>query len=378
LIYKDKPFNKPVTQFGKSVPELLEQLKEYEWRTRARARRELQSRPQNEVLTAASEWLKQQSPSDPAYDRLACEALWLQQHFHAVEPALLQQVLKAKTPEARAAATRVLSDERERLEGSFELLKVASLDPHPRVRTEAVRGLSFTASVPAAAAVLASLKVEPADSYVTYTAEAALGANLNGWRSGYLKGELAKDDPTGKKMLDAVIATDKKGAQILPYLAILLGKEQQPEEARNKAMQALADMKGGNAESGKQIFRRSCIACHKVFGEGADFGPDMLKVGTRLKKFKIVESIIDPNAEVDKKYLSTQILTSAGKIITGLLVSENDREVVIFDGKEKKTIAVSDIEERQKLKQSSMPEGLAGTLSPVEFLDVIAFLESLK
>ncbi len=378
LIYKDKPFNKPVTQFGKSLPELFEQWKEYEWRTRARARREIQSRPQSEVLTAAAEWLKQQSPSDPAYDRLACEVLWVQQHFHAVDPTLLQQLLKARTPEARAAATRVLSDERDRLEGSFELLKVAALDPHPRVRTEAVRGLSFTSSVPAAAAVLASLKVEPSDSYVTYTAEAALGANLNGWRSGYLKGELAKDDPAGKKMLDAVIATDKKGAQILPYLAILLGKEQQPEEARNKAMQALADMKGGNAESGKQIFRRSCIACHKVFGEGADFGPDMLKVGTRLKKFKIVESIIDPNAEVDKKYLSTQILTSAGKIITGLLVSETDREVVIFDGKEKKTIAVSDIEERQKLKQSSMPEGLAGTLSPVEFLDVIAFLESLK
>jgi hypothetical protein len=31
-----------------------------------------------------------------------------------------------------------------------------------------------------------------------------------------------------------------------------------------------------------------------------------------------------------------------------------------------------------KLKQSSMPEGLAATLSPNEFLDVIEYLRSLK
>ena len=34
--------------------------------------------------------------------------------------------------------------------------------------------------------------------------------------------------------------------------------------------------------------------------------------------------------------------------------------MVIFDGKEKKTIKVDDIDERQTLKQSSMPEGQVG------------------
>ncbi len=149
-------------------------------------------------------------------------------------------------------------------------------------------------------------------------------------------------------------------------------------EQRNKAMQALADMKGGDAANGKEVFRRGCLACHKVFNEGQDFGPDMMKVGMRLTKYKLVESIIDPNADVDKKYLSTLISTSSGKIVTGLLVSENKDEVVIFDGKVKRVIKVADIEERKTLKQSSMPEGLAGTISPAEFLDVIAFLATLK
>ena len=378
LVYKDKPLLKPVTQFGKTVPELLSQLTEYEWRTRARVRNEIHSHTAAEVLPLVKEWVSKLDKSGKDYDRLCCEALWIQHSFHAVDVDLAKQIMACKTPDAKAAATRVVADERDYLPSAFELLKAASLDENPRTRTEALRGLSYFSTSESASAVLESLRKNPADYFTQYTGEAALGANLNGWRTGYLKGELAKDDPAGKKLLDNVISIDKKGAQVVPYLQILLGKDSSALEQRNKAMQALADMKGGDSENGKQVFRRNCLACHKVFNEGQDFGPDMMKVGMRLNKYKLVESIIDPNADVDKKYLSTLISTSSGKIVTGLLVSENKDEVVIFDGKVKRVIKVADIEERKTLKQSSMPEGLAGTISPAEFLDVIAFLSTLK
>ena len=38
----------------------------------------------------------------------------------------------------------------------------------------------------------------------------------------------------------------------------------------------------------------------------------------------------------------------------------------------------ADIEERTSLKQSSMPEGLAAAMAPVEFLDLVAYLATLK
>ena len=125
---------------------------------------------------------------------------------------------------------------------------------------------------------------------------------------------------------------------------------------------------------------RACTACHKVGnGEGNEFGPNLHQVATRLKdRYKLVESVIDPNAEVDKKYLSTRIATADGKIFSGLVVSDSPKEVVLFDGKEKRTIKVADIEARELLKQSSMPEGLAGTMAPVEFLDLMEYLASLK
>jgi len=378
LVYKDKPLLKPVTQFGKTVPELLKQLSEYEWRTRARARNEIHSHTAAEVLPLVKEWVSKLDKTNKDYDRLCCEALWIQQSFHAVDVDLVNQVMGCKTSDAKAATTRIVADERDYLPSAFDLLKAASLNESGRTRTEALRGLSYFATTESASAVLESLRKNPPDYFTQYTGEAALGANLNGWRTGYLKGELAKDDPAGKKLLDNVISIDKKGAQVVPYLQILLGKDSSALEQRNKAMQALADMKGGDAANGKEVFRRGCLACHKVFNEGQDFGPDMMKVGMRLTKYKLVESIIDPNADVDKKYLSTLISTSSGKIVTGLLVSENKDEVVIFDGKVKRVIKVADIEERKTLKQSSMPEGLAGTISPAEFLDVIAFLATLK
>jgi lysophospholipase L1-like esterase len=85
LVYKDKPLLTPETQAGKSTREVLDQLKSPEWRTRYRARADLQARPKAEVLAAAQQWLGTIG-SDPAADRLRTEVLWLQQSFHAVVP----------------------------------------------------------------------------------------------------------------------------------------------------------------------------------------------------------------------------------------------------------------------------------------------------
>ncbi|MEX0669982.1 MAG: PVC-type heme-binding CxxCH protein [Pirellulales bacterium] len=381
LVFKDKPLLTPETQAGKSTRIVLDQLKAHEWRTRYRARTDLQARPQAEVLAAAREWLGSVEPSSlpqELVDRLRTEVLWLEQSFHAVDADLLAQVLAAHSPEARAAATRVLADERDRISDAEPRLVQQATDPHPRVRTEAVRGLSFFETPTAMQAVIAAANVEPTDRYVAYTCDAALAAHMPVWAKAHDAGTFVARGSPAAKIVDSVLGLEKKAQEIVPYLSILTSKEPQAEEAKNKAMQALADIKGGSIDNGKAVFRRVCVACHKIYNEGADFGPNMMGVGTRLSSYKLVESIINPNADVAEKYLSTSVLTQDGRSIVGLLVSETPEEVVIFDGKEQKKIAVADIDERTQLRQSSMPEGLAATLSPNEFLDVITFLKRLK
>ena len=377
LVYKPKPLLAPETQAGKSIEQVLDQLKSPEWRTRYRARADLQARPKAEVLAAANAWLGHIA-SDPAAERLAIEVLWLQQSFHAVDAGLLTRLLESPVPDARAAAVRVLADERDRFPDAEARLIAKATDPHARVRTEAVRGLSHYATMPAMQAVVAAATIEPSDRFIAYTCDAALGANIDVWKKSHEAGTFVSKGAPAFAIIESVLGLDKKAAEIMPHLKILLSKDPTSEEQRNKAMTSLAGIKGGNKENGKAVFRRVCINCHKVYNEGMNLGPEMNGVAKRLDSYKLFESIIDPNAQVDDKYLSTLVVTDDGRSITGLLVSESPEELVIFDGKEQKKIAVAEIDERMKLKQSSMPEGLAATLSPNELLDVVEFLRSLK
>jgi putative heme-binding domain-containing protein len=381
LVCTQRPLVEPATQSGKSVAEVLEQLKAPEWRTRYRARADLQARPQAEVLAAAQAWLadaRRSSLPREVVDRLAIEVLWLQQSFHAVDPALLADILGAETPEARAAATRVVADERDWISDAEGLLVARATDPHSRVRCEAIRGLSFFSTPRAMQAVVAAADVAPTDRFVAYTCDAALGANLDAWRDLHAAGRFVAAGSPAAGIVGGVLGHEEKARKILPHLEVLTSKSPQTEEARAKALQILGRMPGGDPGNGQLVFKRVCAACHKVGAEGATLGPDMAGVGSRLKPAKIVESIVDPNAEVAEQYLSTSVVTDDGRSIVGLVVSETPEELVIFDGKERRTIRVAEIDERTKLRQSSMPDGLAATLAPHELLDVVTFLKSLR
>ncbi|MFM8378262.1 MAG: GDSL-type esterase/lipase family protein, partial [Planctomycetia bacterium] len=312
LVYTPKPLIAPETQAGKPVEAVLEQLRSPEWRTRYRARADLQARPRAEVLAAANAWLGRVA-SDPAAERLATEVLWLQQSFHAVDAGLLTRLLESPVPNARAAAVRVLADERERFPDAEARLIAKAVDPHARVRTEAVRGLSFYATPAAMQAVVAAANIEPSDRFIAYTCDAALGANIDVWKKDYEAGTFASKGTPAYAILESVLGLDKKAAEMKPHLAVLLSKDPKSDEELNKAMTALAGITGGNADNGKAVFRRVCIACHSLGAEGPNLGPNMAGVGKRLDSYKLFESIVHPNAQVDEKYLSTLVITDDGR-----------------------------------------------------------------
>ncbi|MCA9083729.1 MAG: c-type cytochrome [Planctomycetaceae bacterium] len=373
LVYPGRELVKPVTQFGKPVAEILEQLREYEWRTRYRARRELHGRPSDEVLPVLNQWVSALKSDDPDFERLRTEALWIQQSHHALNPELLEAVLQSPVADARAAAVRIAADERASLADAQSHLLTASRDEHPRVRTEAARGLSFFADVPSATALL-KMTSYPADYWVDYTVRHALGANESIWRTDYIAGRIADLPTRATEIVTQLMAASKSGAVALPFLQTLLSQEPKPEEERNKAMTALSELEG-DVNRGREVFVRNCTACHKVGnGEGREFGPNLAGVAKRMNRFKIVQSVIDPNAEVAEKYRSTLIVTTDGMPTAGLVVSENDTEVELFDGKAVRKIAKADIEERVTQQQSSMPEGVAATVAPSEFVDLMAYL----
>lgn len=374
LVAKDRPLLTPITQHGKSIEELLDQTKVYEWRTRYRARNELNSRPTQQVVDGVKAWLAKLDPKSEDYPRLQCEAMWVLASHHQHDPALIQALLASPSPNARAAAVHVVADYRDELPDAMTLLITASRDEHPRVRTEAARGLSYYDDPAASQAVLAMTE-KPADYWADYTIRHALAAHEPLWRADYLTGKIPAP-PRSKEIVTQILSASKSGAAALPFITTLLSAEPKPEEERNKAMTGLADL-SGDTNRGREIFVRNCTSCHKVGnGEGREYGPNLAGVAKRMKPIKIVESIIDPNAEVDPKYRATLLITADGVAVSGLLVKEDDTNIEIFDGKIVRKIAKADVEERAVQKMSSMPEGTASSIAPSELVDLLTYLKA--
>jgi putative heme-binding domain-containing protein len=365
LVYKNKPLLAPVTQYGKTVSELLAQLTEPEPRTRYRARRELRDRPTQEVLEAIKA-LKMDN------DRLSLECLWVQQGHHAVDPALLKKVLRAQTPQARAAATRVLSDEWGRIPQALDLMKVQVTDEFPRTRCEAIRALSFVQSKGAVEAALLAVDM-PRDYWIDYTLNATLTAQAEVW-SPLLKVNGLAASPAGLEMLNKMENARKPAGAATAALKKFLAAPDMPEDSRKKIVTEIATAKG-SADNGKAVFRRICIACHKWIGEGIEYGPAIDGLAKRMKRPDIVESILEPNALVAPQFVTNTIETRDGGNYAGFIVSETPEVVKLkVAGGLIMEIKAGNIKTRAAQKVSSMPEGLANAMSSEEFIDLLEFL----
>src|SRR5437588_9143760 len=129
------------------------------------------------------------------------------------------------------------------------------------------------------------------------------------------------------------------------------------------ALRRAAMNNGGNAKRGMALFASQagrCAVCHKVNGQGGAVGPDLSQVGGKFDRTHLIESILDPSAEILQGYQCTIIETKSGRVVTGIVKSESAAAVILVDAAGKRvTIAPANIETRAASKVSLMPAGLA-------------------
>ncbi len=378
LSAEGRPPLEPVIQAGKSIQELLEQLRSPELRTRYRVRRELRDRKTSEVLAAIRAWSATLDQSDPLYDRLLAESLWVEQGHHAVDTELIAKVMVAKTPNARAVAAHVLGGEFPEHSKTIPWLKQLIHDEHPRVRLEAVRALSFV-ETPEAVELALEVLDHAMDYYLEYTLESTLGALKPILESELKKGQsLGADQPLAKTYLDKVLHGSAYGAEAHTLLQALAAQPTPSAAEQQRLFSELAKVRG-RANVGKNVFRRTCVACHMVGGTGAKFGPNLSDVGLRLKRAEIIESVLLPNAKLDPKYQTVVVVTDEGKAYSGLVAEESAETLTMLIGAGKlQKIAKDTIEERNNVSVSSMPGRLNESMSDKEFVDLLEYLMTQK
>ncbi|NND08195.1 MAG: c-type cytochrome [Saprospiraceae bacterium] len=140
-------------------------------------------------------------------------------------------------------------------------------------------------------------------------------------------------------------------------------------------------LEGGDAAKGRRIFIRNanaqCLKCHKVRGYGGEAGPALDGVGDRLSREKLLQSIVDPSAEVAAGFGVVTLILKDDKTISGISVSENDAKIVVRGSDEQEiTVSKADIKERIDA-MSSMP-AMGPILNKVQIRDLVAFLVTMR
>ena len=136
----------------------------------------------------------------------------------------------------------------------------------------------------------------------------------------------------------------------------------------------------GDAARGEAVFRRkelSCFQCHAIGGAGGQVGPDFMSLGASAPVDYLVESILVPDAKQKEGFVSMQVLTKSGDILSGVRVRQDSKELVLRDAVRDEIIIPADKIELKKEIGSIMPAGLADLLTDGEFLDLVRFLSEL-
>lgn len=300
-----------------------------------------------------------------------------------LSPVLVALVAEKKTNGlVRAEALRALG----RLNGPglSDAVRGALADASPDVRTVA-RDLLAKLDAGQAVAILGKTLDEGAVSE-RQAAYRTLSGMKKPEADALLKRDLEKlVSADGAAKVPATVQLDLLAAASLrgtPELKQLVAQYEKGYAAGDALAPYRVALEGGDREAGKKIFFEkaavACLRCHVAEGKGGEVGPVLSDVGLREKRETLLEAIVEPNKKIAKGFESVVVQKTDGTVVTGVLRSENEKELLVITAENKRVvIPVGDVEERSRAP-SAMPDTILKQLSKEELRDLVEYLASLK
>jgi putative heme-binding domain-containing protein len=131
---------------------------------------------------------------------------------------------------------------------------------------------------------------------------------------------------------------------------------------------------------GKAIFegKGGCVRCHSIHKRGGGLGPDLTEIGLQRSSASLRTSIVDPNAEIFREYLTVVITIAKGDQIEGVVLNEDDVSIQIRDAAgNPRSFLKQNLKDVHREERSLMPS-YSGTLSATEINELVEYLRSLK
>lgn len=201
------------------------------------------------------------------------------------------------------------------------------------------------------------------------SAHSVLQSHLNQLVNGELEPEVR---------LDLIKAVESSGSE---ELNSQLDKYQASKDSENLVDVYSEAMWGGDADRGRDIFYRheaaQCSRCHAIGDWGGSVGPNLSHVGDKLSREKLLESLVDPGADIAPGYGMVTVTLEEGQKIQGTVEDETEVALAIHTGNgEEVTVQKSEVTERINPPSAMPPMG--GVLTSSELRDLVEFMSTLK
>ena len=307
-------------------------------------------------------------------------AVWLGGMFG--DPRALPQLVRIANDAGAAARQRERAlDLVVRTKGEAAAQAVQALIGDKRLGVRAIRGLASFEDSTTPALLLGR--------YETFSADAQRAAisTLAG-RTSWAKDLLGAVErgAVPKQALDASVRQDiarHEDKDVDAALARVWGRTKIPTEEikdlieSHKKKLTSAALERADRSNGRALYARTCMACHKLFGTGADFGPEI--TGSNRKDLDyILGNILDPNSEVARDYMMALVHLKSGSVASGMIADETDTAITVRTQTFAQVVPRRDIVKIERIEVSLMPPGQLQGMTDAEVADLIAYLGSDK
>ena len=134
----------------------------------------------------------------------------------------------------------------------------------------------------------------------------------------------------------------------------------------------------GDIERGRQHFRKTCAACHRLEAFGESIGAELNAIRDRGMA-AVLLNVLDPNREVKPQFLTYVVVLESGRTMTGMIAAETATSLTLRKpDNTSETVLRVNIDELKSTGLSFMPEGLEKQVSVSDMADVLAYLNSIK
>ena len=168
--------------------------------------------------------------------------------------------------------------------------------------------------------------------------------------------------------------------------AVLKFKDRIPDASKTKVVPWLPPI-DVDPKEGELIFFDdtrdvTCSKCHVINGKGSKVGPDLTGIGAVQTPQYLIESVLKPSEVIVKGFETMYLMTNDGMAYNGLLVSQDEEEVVLMVDEEgvmeEYVFYPDEIAQMQKQDISIMPGNISEMLTTKEFYGIISFLLNQK